>query len=248
MKDKLIFAAIAVLSVALAALCGYFFCVGTEIAGMNVGMLAVVYVFSLLLSIVFNDLIHEGGHLLVGAILRMGVQMPRIRLLTSSSVAVNPKGVKGLKGRMIATTLAGLFFNLLLVLLGVIALCVPSVPVAFAVLMPYAFYTLCVNAYPSTNRRGKTDGLVAWELMSGQPTAQVMLAILKVQGMLNCGTRLEDVDESLLFDVPQLPEDDLNFIILTQLRYEYYLARGKDGEAYKYFSRYKQLIRYLPEE
>ena len=63
---------------------------------------------------------------------------------------------------------------------------------------------------------------------------------------MRSGTFLKDIDEGLLLDVPQLPEDDINFIILTQLRYEYYLAKGNDSEAYKYFMRYQQLIDYLP--
>jgi hypothetical protein len=73
-----------------------------------------------------------------------------------------------------------------------------------------------------------------------------MVNILRVQGQVNGGKNLADIDESLLFDLPQLPEDDINFIILTQLRYEYYLAKGNDSEAYKYFTRYKDLIKYLP--
>jgi hypothetical protein len=64
---------------------------------------------------------------------------------------------------------------------------------------------------------------------------------------MRTGTKLEEIDENLLLDLPQLPEDDINFIILTQLRYEYYLAKGNDSEAYKYFARYKDLIKYLPD-
>ena len=75
-----------------------------------------------------------------------------------------------------------------------------------------------------------------------------MFRILKIQGLVNGGLPLKEVDEALLLDVPQLPEDDLNFIILTQLRYEYYLAKDDDSTAYKYFLRYKDLIKYLPDE
>jgi hypothetical protein len=75
-----------------------------------------------------------------------------------------------------------------------------------------------------------------------------MLAILKVQGQVNCGTLLKDIDESWLFDVPQLPEDDINFIILTRLRYEYFIAKDDDKRALEYYNRFNQLVQYLPEE
>ena len=74
-----------------------------------------------------------------------------------------------------------------------------------------------------------------------------MFAILRVQGLVNAGVMLKDVDESMLTDVPQLPEDDINFIVLTQLRYEYYLAKGDDVTAEKYLSRFNELIQYLPD-
>jgi hypothetical protein len=99
--------------------------------------------------------------------------------------------------------------------------------------LPFSFYHFCVNIVPLEYSKGKTDGLVALEIIKNEPTAQVMLAILKVQGLINDGTKLEDVDESLLIDLPQ---------------YEYYSACGNDTEAYKYFMRYKDLVQYLPSE
>lgn len=248
MKKQVIYTTVvATLSVILAAACGYFFCTGINVDDAELYVLIPLYIISLFIGAFVDVLVHEGAHLLVGAICRMGMKAPKIRLFRSSSVDVYPTGAKGIKGRMIATSLAGCFFDLLLVALGAIALLVPSVSVIFATVLPYAFYSFALNIAPLEYASGKTDGLVAWELITDKPTAQVMLAVLKVQGLVHSGVLLADVDEGLLLDVPQLPEDDINFIIITQLRYEYYLAKGNDSEAYKYFARYQELIQYLPE-
>jgi hypothetical protein len=248
MKNKIYFGIIIVLSLGLAAYCGYEFCTQIEIADGGISAVIGVYIASLFLSVIVVDVLHEGGHFLVGVICRMGVNLPKLSLFKSSSVEVFPKGTKGMKGRMLATTLAGCFITLLVIVVGVIALTAPSVTVIFSVALPFAFYHFAINIAPFEYNSGKTDGLVALEIIQNQPTAQVMLAILKVQGLINSGVKLEDIDEGLLLDLPQLQEDDINFIILTQLRYEYYLARGNDSEAYKYFMRYKDLVQYLPSE
>ena len=103
------------------------------------------------------------------------------------------------------------------------------------------------NALPADYASGKTDGLVLTELISLDDSSRVMLAVLKVQGLINEGTSLKDVDKSLIFDLPQLPEDDINFIVLTQLRYEYFSAVGNVEEAAKYLTRYEEIKQYLPE-
>lgn len=245
MKNKLVTAIAAVVAIIFAGVGGYVFCTQTNIEAELYTTIP-VYIVSIILGVFVEDIIHEGAHFLVGAICRMGVKVPKIRLFKSSSVEMCPKGVKGMKARLISTVIAGLVFDLMLVALGIIALAAPSVPVIVGFASPYALYSLIINAVPLEYGEGKTDGLVALEVIKNEPTAQVMLNILKIQGLMRSGTFLKDIDEGLFLDVPQLPEDDINFIILTQLRYEYYLAKGNDSEAYKYFMRYQQLIDYLP--
>ena len=245
MKNRIVTAIAAVLAIIFAAVGGYVFCTQAY-PEAEIYTTIPVYIVSILLGVFVEDIIHEGAHFLVGSICRMGVKIPKIRLLKSSSVELYPKGIKGMKARLIATVIAGLIFDLLLVALGVIAFVAPSVPVILGFAGPYALYSLIINATPLEYGEGKTDGLVALEVIKNEPTAQVMMNVLKIQGQIRSGKLLKDIDEGLLLDVPQLPEDDINFIILTQLRYEYYLAKGNDSEAYKYFMRYQQLIDYLP--
>lgn len=240
----------AVLGVALAAWGGYVFCTTVKIGGETPELYALipVYIILVILGAFIDEIVHEGAHFLVGAMCSMGVKPPKIRIFKSSSVEMYPKGVKAMRLRFILTAAAGLFFDLLIVVLGIIALTVPSVHSLFALGLPYAFYSFVINAVPLEYPAGKTDGLMVWEAVRNTPSAQVMFAVLKVQGQVNGGLLLREVDESLLLDVPQIQEDDINFIMLTQLRCEYYEAKGNDSEAYKYFLRYKDLIRYLPSE
>jgi hypothetical protein len=248
MKNKLIYGIIIAISLALAVYCGYVFCTQLYIEDGGLPALIGVYIVSVAVSIVVIDVLHECGHFIIGNCLSMGVKMPKIKPLSSSSVDINPKGDKHIKMRMLITTLSGSLFPFLCIILGILALAVPSVSLVFCVLLPFSFYHFAINILPMELNSGKTDGMVAWEIITNKPTAQVMLAILRVQGSLRKGKKLEEVDESLILDLPQLQEDDINFIILTQLRYEYYLAKGDDSNAYKYFNRYKDLIQYLPSE
>lgn len=252
MRGKIVTIVAAVLAVAFAAWGGYGFCIWADsselMAGSSLAVLIPVYILCLLFGVFLEQLIHEGAHFLIGAIVGMGVRPPKIRFFHSSSIEVNPHGLKCIRLRFVLTALAGVFFDLLLVVLGALAFSVPYISPILGIVSPYALYSLIVNAAPLQYGVGKTDGLVALEMTVNTPTAKVMTNIFKMQALLHKGVLLKDMDESLLLDVPQLPEDDLNFIILTQLRYEYYLAKGNDSEAYKYFRRFQELIKYLPSE
>lgn len=246
MKNAVITAVSAVCALALAAYCGYSFCTDAAFASLNLYVLIPVFIALIILGAVLAHLLHECAHLTVGKICSMGVKVPKIRIFSSSFVQIYPFGAKRMKARMIATAAAGLVFDFALIALGVIAITVPAVPVYLCVALPYAFYEFLLNALPIEYGGGKTDGLVVWELISNQPTAQVMLAILKIQGLQRSGIPLNEMDESLFINVPQLPEDDLNFIILTQLRYEYYKAVGNEEKSQSYLERFNGLKEYLP--
>ncbi|MDE6075920.1 MAG: hypothetical protein K2G26_05730, partial [Clostridia bacterium] len=240
----------ALCAVAIAAWGGYVFCTQVTVGNETPELYASIPIFIILIFIgaFLDELVHEGAHFMIGAFCSMGVKAPKIRIFKSSSVEVFPKGAKCLKLRFLLTAGAGLFFDALIIVLGLIAILVPSVPPILCIGLPYALYSFIINVVPFEYRSGKTDGLVIWEAIKNDPSSRVMFRILKIQGLVNGGMMLKELDESLLLDVPQLPEDDLNFIILTQLRYEYYLATGDDSTAYKYFLRYKDLIQYLPDE
>lgn len=248
MKQAVLTTVAAIIAAGVAAVGGYVVCTDGLYAGVQLYALIPAYIVLVVLFSFIDDIIHEGAHLLVGLICRMGAKLPKIRIFKSSSIEVYPYGSRRMKARMTATAMAGLFADLLLIALGVTALVIASVPSYLCVVLPYAVYAFLINVFPFEYDSGKTDGLIVWELITNEPTALVLLAILKIQGLRHSGRALGDLDEKLFLDVPQLPEDDVNFIILTQLRYEYYRAVGNGAEADKYYRRFKDLEGYLPEE
>lgn len=204
-----------------------------ELIGTGIAFFVSFYLFAAL---------HELGHMLFGAI--SGVRAKPVKLFTfyePCSCEIIPKTDKGLKGRLIVTTLGGVAVNCFFVILGIVALAVSAVPTCIAMVLPASLYLFIVNLAPFTTDSGKTDGLVLAELIRGDDEAKVMLAVLTVQAQLLNGKLIEEVDEKLLFDLPQIQEDDPAFISLTELRAEYFVAKGDTENAQKYQSRFEQL-------
>ena len=88
---------------------------------------------------------------------------------------------------------------------------------------------------------GKTDGRIVAELIKLTDSAKVTLAVLTVQAQILQGKKIEEIDENLLFGVPQIAEDDLSFISLTELRYEFFKAKGDSENAEKWKTRFEEL-------
>lgn len=189
-------------------------------------------------------ILHELGHMLFGAVVKIKA-VPHFKLMGASSCTVIPGTDKNLKDRIIFTSLGGLIINALCIALGVVALTVEGVPVHISALLPFSAYLFLLNAMPFGYSDGATDGLVVCGLVRGDDSSKVMLRVLKVQAQVLGGKPFEDVDEDLLFGLPQIAEDDINFISLTELRYEYFKAKGDSEQAGKYKQRLDELKKYL---
>ena len=226
MKNRVIISVILILSLALGAYCVY-----ASFVGRGNYFFIATYAIITLLFFPLASIFHEIGHMLFGLFSKIKVISMRIRVLSSSSCKVVPKTDKGLKGRIIATTLGGIVVNLLFIALGIIALCVSAVPTELSLVLPASFYIFALNALPLHLESGKTDGLVVYELIKQEDAAKVLLAVLTVQAQVLNGKPIAEVEESLLFGVPQIREDDPAFIALTELRYEYCNTKGEEEKA-----------------
>lgn len=216
-----------------AALLGYIY-------WLKYGLWAIAVWAAMLLALPFSSLLHELGHMLFGAICKIKA-VPKFKLFGSSSCKIIPKTDKNLKARLMVTTCGGLIINALLFIFGVVSLSVEVIPVWLAFLMPANIYLYIMNAMPVQFDSGKTDGLVWLELLNHNDSAKVMLAVLTVQAQVLNGKPIEEVDEELLFGVPQIIESDESFIALTELRYEYCKAKGEQEQAEKYKARFEEL-------
>lgn len=204
------------------------------------GLWAIALWAAMILALPFSSLMHELGHMLFGAICKIKA-VPKFKIFGSSCCKLIPNTDKKLKWRLIFTAEGGLIINFLLFGLGLAAVSYDVIPVWLSFLMPANVYLFILNGMPVEFGGGKTDGLVSLELLNENDNAKVMLAVLKVQAQVLGGKPIEEVEERLLFDLPQIREDDINFIALTELRYQYCAAKGETEKAEKYKSRFEEL-------
>lgn len=207
---------------------------------VELGLWAIPVWVAMIAAIPFSSFLHELGHMLFGAICGIKVK-PHFSLFGSSSCALMPKKEGKIKARVIFTALGGFTVNALVVLICWLLTIFKIAPVWLAFLIPANMYLFILNFIPAHFASGKTDGLVIIEVVSGNDEAKVLLAVLTVQAQVLNGKPIEEVDEALLFDLPQIREDDQSFIALTELRYEFMKAKGREEEAQKYKQRFEQL-------
>ena len=70
--------------------------------------------------------------------------------------------------------------------------------------------------------------------------------VARIQAENYNGKSPKEVEQSLYFDLPQLPEDNIFFIMLLASRYSYYLDAGNLEEANKIAKRIESLEEYIP--
>lgn len=162
-------------------------------------------------------------------------------------VASSPSFVdKGFK-RM---TFGGLLFTLIPMLLGIVPFFLPNLPiylfVFWSMFLPIGAYVFFGNALPMEDYGVANDGEVLRSLRKNTDTSKVTLSLLKIQSELYNGKTPSEISDSYYFDVPQLREDDLNFVLLLNARYYYYLDCGDYEDAKKVSDRAITLLEYLP--
>lgn len=213
---------------------------------------AVIVGIIMVISCPLSSVLHELGHMLFGAIVKIKATPDSenfaaflkdtfLNWWDASSCKIIPKTQEGLRGRIIFTAIGGSAINLVFIILGIVALCVPSMPVGFCALLPASFHLLALNAMPFNFDNGKSDGEIVLELIKNGDEAKVMLSVLTVQAQVLGGKPIGSIDEKLLFDLPQIREDDISFISLCELRSEYLAAKGDTESAEKWRTRFENL-------
>jgi membrane-associated protease RseP (regulator of RpoE activity) len=211
---------------------------------MRYGIIAIATYVAIILALPVCSLLHELGHMLFGAM--VGIKaVPKFSLFGSSQCRIIPKTYKNLRQKLLFTTCGGLFINALFIVLGFVAIRVTVVPIWLSVFMPASVYLFFLNFLSAEFPSGKTDGMVIEELLVRSDWAKVTLAVLEVQARVIKGADISEIDESLLFDLPQIREDDMSFISLTELRLEYCKAKGDVLNAEKYQKRLDELKIYM---
>ncbi len=246
------FYAIIVISVGICIFCGYLTYVqSTEYSTGNI----IYYIVGVIICWYMSLQMHECGHKLFGVFAGMDVRIKPYKIFsTSLGCEIAPKYDGSIKKRFLLTTSGGLIVNLCLLVVGIVFTFLPitalgdkfyGIEVILRAFFPTSFYIFFINILPFRYKSGRTDGLAMLEAIRGDDAFKVAEVILSVQGQINSGLTFKDLDEQQLRNVPQIQEDDAYFVILTELRYEYYKAVGKEKKAEFFWRRYESIKKYL---
>ncbi|MBP5242289.1 MAG: hypothetical protein J6Z36_01185 [Clostridia bacterium] len=207
---------------------------------------------------------HETGHLLFGKAVGMKLMqmdLPgfairkkegkwRVKPVFSSvsSCAMYPESIEGACKKHLIFALGGVAFNAIYLAICLTLLIVFNQPYLWATLgmtLPYNLYIFLLNLLPWTSDEGDFDGAVIFGLLKNDVSQQVATNILVIQGKLFCGHAPAEIEKSLFFDVPQLPEDESHFSMLQYLRYCYYADGGDKAQAIKAITRLEDCTEYI---
>lgn len=210
---------------------------------------------------------HELGHLIFGAlcgfrfisvhigplkIYRKGNKISCAFYKMSSDVAgvaeMVPERTDGLRRKTALFICGGLLFSLLFFAGTAVALGLfRSIPVWVYLLvctsLPYAFYLFFRNLIPFEG----TDGAFLFGLLKREDSSAVALDLLAIESFLYRGYTPSEIPAEYFFSLPQLPEDDLNFILLTVYRLAYYQDGGDVQGMIAACNRLRDLLDYVPD-
>lgn len=206
-----------------------------------------------------NLIVHELGHVLFGVLVGLRPVSVKIGYFCVSRNGVRfsldtdaggmsamlARNVAHLRGKLFFAALGGAACNLIY---GAVCLTLwflfPSPATLFFVLLaPVNLFEGIAALLPLERTDGATDGAVLIGLMKKRPFAEVMLGILKTQSVLVKGT-YANVKREWLFGVPVIREDDVLFLALTQLRWQYLFCRNDEKGAFGQLKRLERLYEY----
>lgn len=143
-------------------------------------------------------------------------------MIPTTAEDLESKFKKMVRGALIASFIA--------MLIGVPPLFIKTLPVwvycIWGAFFPVGAYVFFGNALPMLNEGLKNDGAVLSGIKNNDDSMKVAMSVLKIQAEMYNGKTPSEIDEKLYFDLPQLPEDDPNFVLLLNARYNYYLDKG----------------------
>ncbi len=216
----------------------------------------------------FNTVAHELGHYYVGkkngfAFSSMSIWFFRWKKVKDKTrfefilmgeeagyTEMIPTQTDDIDKKFIKMTKGGINASLLITILGLPPLFMGFLPIwvysIWAMFLPVGLYYYFGTLLPTTTEGVLNDGAVIANIKNKTDSALVMINLLKIQAQSYAGKSPKEIDEALYFDLPQLPEDDINFAMLLNARYSYYLDKEDYENAKKITARLLSLEDYLP--
>lgn len=161
-----------------------------------------------------------------------------------------PTTSEGLERNLLKMTRGALVASLIMMIIGIPPLFIKGLNIwvfcLWSVFLPIGAYFFFGNALPMVNAGAYNDGAVIKGLKTNDQSMKVAVSVMKIQAQMYNGKTPSEVDENLYFDLPQLPEDDPNFTILLNARYNYYLDKKDYENAKKVSDRLMSIVDDIP--
>ncbi len=232
-------------------------------------IIILLYVVGAIFAGFINAIVHELGHLIAGkingfAFVSMTIWFFRWKKENSKInfslcwigeeagyTEMVPKSDKNVKKGLTKMTEGGIIASFIMAILSILPVAfMDYLPIeAYAILsmfLPLSTYYYLGNALPTSSEGIKNDGATARMLRKNTNEAKVVTNILTIHSWLYNGKTPAEIDENLYFDLPQLPEDNVNFFMLLDARYAYYLDKGDIENALKVSERLESILEYAP--
>ncbi len=216
----------------------------------------------------FNAIVHELGHLIAGksnkfvfssmviwffkwARVNKKIQFSFVMLGDEAGYTeMIPQSEENIEKRFVNMTRGGLIGSIIVTILSIPSLFINTLSlwgfVLWSSLLPIGIYYVFGTLLPLSTGGVLNDGGILYHFKKGTDNSKVMANLLKIQANLYNGKTPSEIDEKLYFDIPQLPEDNLNFALILNARYNYYLDKKDYENAKKTTDRLLSLEDYLP--
>ncbi len=216
----------------------------------------------------FNAAVHELGHYLAGkkngfAFSSMTIWFFKWKKVKNKTkfefvlmgeeagyTEMIPTNADNIDKKFLKLTRGGILASFIITLFGIPPLFMSFLPIwiysIWAMFLPVGLYYFLGTCIPTCSGGMLNDGAVILSIKKQTDSSKVMLNLLKIQAQLYEGKTPKQIDNSLYFDLPQLPEDDINFAMLLNARYSYYIDNEDYENAKKVTARLLSLEDYLP--
>lgn len=159
---------------------------------------------------------------------------------------------ENMEKRFYNLTLGGPLFSFFLFIIGIPCVFLTFLPfelyAILSMILPINTYIFLGNALPSSMDGVRNDGGVLYGLKKNDDVSKNTISLLKIHTELFLGKSPKEITKEFLFEVPQLPEDDLNFLMILQARYNYYLDLNDYEKAREVLERLESLEEYMPKD
>ncbi len=232
----------------------------------------VILIISFVLSYLLASTLHELGHLVFAKFNGMKTNGLRILFLVfykqdkkikvslsnnnevAGSCEIYPTSSSNVESNYFWTTMGGTVFVGIYMAFCLLIFTIGSfinswwLYLLISLQIPYSFFSFAINVTPINVLGRKTDGLIALELKRKEPSAFVACKSLEIQAEMYKGKMPGEIDRDIYFKAPQLPADDVQYAIITQLRCMYYLDIKNFDKAIKHYERLVEIYQEIPDE